>query len=176
MTDLKLDAEQQQRLEPIFAEMRGKFMALREMPEDARAKAGNAIRAELRAQDRGHPEAGTKAALYAEIAAEFSGRAGSGSTTRGRLWVLAGGKPRALEVRVGLSDGSMTEISGEGVSEGWRSSSASKMARQPARRRRRARRRGCSSEMAAPLIRVEHLAKDYVARRTTCACARGRQL
>jgi HlyD family secretion protein len=117
VTDLKLDADQQQRLEPIFAEMRGKFMALREMPEDARAKAGNAIRAELRAkvEDILKPE---QKARYAEIAAEFSGRAGGGSTTRGRLWVLADGKPRAIEVRVGLSDGSMTEVSGEGVREG----------------------------------------------------------
>ena len=28
------------------------------------------------------------------------------------------GKPRAIEVRVGLSDGSMTEVSGEGISAG----------------------------------------------------------
>jgi HlyD family secretion protein len=57
-------------------------------------------------------------ARYAEIAAEFAGRAGGGSTTRGRLWVLDGNVPRALEVRVGLSDGTMTEVSGDGVSEG----------------------------------------------------------
>ena len=102
---------------PIFAEMRGKFVALREMPEDARTKAGNAIRAELRAkiEDILKPE---QKARYAEIAAEFGGRAGGGQQTRGRLWALADGKPRAIEVSVGLSDGSMTEVSGEGVSEG----------------------------------------------------------
>ena len=117
VTELKLDAEQQQRLEPIFAEMRNKFMGLRELPEEARAKASGAIRAELRAkiEDALKPE---QKARYAEIAAEFAGRAGSGQTTRGRLWVLDGGKPRGIDVRVGLSDGTMTEVSGDGVSEG----------------------------------------------------------
>ena len=117
VTELKLDAEQQQRLEPIFAEMRNKFMGLRELPEEARAKASGAIRAELRAkiEDALKPE---QKARYAEIAAEFAGRAGSGQTTRGKLWVLDGGKPHGIDVRVGLSDGTMTEVSGEGVSEG----------------------------------------------------------
>ncbi len=115
--ELKLDAEQQQRLEPIFAEVRNKFMGLRDMPEEARAKAGAAVRAELRAkiEDVLKPE---QKARYAEIAAEFAGRGGGGPTTRGRLWVLDGDKPRSIDVRVGLSDGAMTEVSGDGISEG----------------------------------------------------------
>jgi len=117
VTELKLDAEQQQRLEPIFAEMRSKFAGLRDMPEEARAKAGAAIRADLRAkiEDVLKPE---QKARYAEIAAEFAGRAGGGQSTRGRVWVVDGGKPRGIDVRVGLSDGAMTEVSGEGVTEG----------------------------------------------------------
>jgi HlyD family secretion protein len=117
VTELKLDAEQQQRLEPIFAEARNKFMGLRDLPEEARAKTSGAIRAELRAkiEDVLKPE---QKARYAEVAAEFGGRAGSGQTTRGRMWMLENGKPRAIDVRVGLSDGSMTEVSGEGISEG----------------------------------------------------------
>jgi HlyD family secretion protein len=117
VTELKLDAEQQQRLEPVFAEMRGKFMGLRDMPEEARAKAGAAIRAELRAkvEDVLKPE---QKARFAEVAAEFSGRAGGGQTTRGRIWVLDNDKPRGIDVRVGLSDGAVTEISGDGVTEG----------------------------------------------------------
>ncbi len=117
VTELKLDAEQQQRIEPIFTEMRNKFSALRDMPEEARAKAGAAIRAELRAKIeevlRPDQQAG-----FAEIAAEFTGRAGAGQATRGRVWVLEDGKPRAIEVRVGLSDGAMTEVNGEGITEG----------------------------------------------------------
>ena len=117
VTELKLDAEQQQRLDPIFAEMRNKFGALRDMPEEARAKAGSAIRAELRAkvEDVLRPEQKPR---FAEIAAEFAGRAGSGQTTRGRVWLPDRDKARPLDVRLGLSDGAMTEVSGEGVSEG----------------------------------------------------------
>ena len=117
VTELKLDAEQQQRLEPVFAEARNKFMGLRDMPEEARAKAGAAIRADLRAkiEDVLKPE---QKARYAEIAAEFAGRGGGGPSTRGRVWVVDGGKPRGIDVRVGLSDGAMTEVSGDGVAEG----------------------------------------------------------
>jgi HlyD family secretion protein len=35
-----------------------------------------------------------------------------------QIWVLDQGEPRAIGVRTGISDGRMTEISGEGLSEG----------------------------------------------------------
>ena len=117
VTELKLDADQQQRLEPVFAEMRGKFMGLRDMPEEGRTKAGGAIRAELRAKIEEVLKPEQKAG-FAAIAAEFGGRSGSAQTTRGRLWVLDAGKARAIDVRAGLSDGAMTEVSGDGVTEG----------------------------------------------------------
>jgi HlyD family secretion protein len=117
VTELKLDAEQQQRLEPVFAEARNRFMGLRDLPEEARAKAGTAIRAELRAriEDVLTPD---QKGRFAEVAAEFAGRSGGAAATRGRVWVLEDGKPRALDVRAGLSDGAMTEVSGDGISEG----------------------------------------------------------
>lgn len=37
---------------------------------------------------------------------------------RSRIWVLRDGKPHALPVKAGLSNGGVTEISGEGVTEG----------------------------------------------------------
>ncbi|MFN3565851.1 MAG: efflux RND transporter periplasmic adaptor subunit [Burkholderiaceae bacterium] len=114
--ELKLDARQQSRLDPILAEMRAKFMQLRDLPEEARAKAASAIRAEARAKIEDILTPGQKA-RYAEIAAELGGRAG-GQTTRGRIWVLADGRPKPIEVRVGLTDGTATEISGPGVVEG----------------------------------------------------------
>jgi HlyD family secretion protein len=40
------------------------------------------------------------------------GWAGKKDRSAGRIWILEGGKPRSLEVRVGLSDGSHTEIEG----------------------------------------------------------------
>ena len=117
VTELKLDAEQQQRLEPIFAEMRNKFMGLRDLPEEARARQTAAIRSDMRArvEEVLKPE---QKARYAEIVAELGGRAGGGQSTRGRIYLMESGKPKAIEVRVGLSDGAMSEVAGEGLAEG----------------------------------------------------------
>ena len=35
-----------------------------------------------------------------------------------KVWVLRDGKPAALPVKLGISDGKNTEISGEGIAEG----------------------------------------------------------
>jgi HlyD family secretion protein len=115
VAELKLDADQQSRLDPILADMRARFMGLRDLPEEARAKAAGGIRAEARAkiEDILTPE---QKARYAEIAAELGGRS-VGQTTRGRIWVIAGGKPKAIDVRVGLTDGTASEIVGPGVVE-----------------------------------------------------------
>ena len=117
VTELKLDAQQQQRLDPIFAEARNKFTGLRELPDDARGKASAAIRAEMRAkiEDLLKPEQKEK---YAQIVAETAGRTGAGQSTRGRVYLLADGKPKAVDVRIGLSDGAMSEVSGDGIVEG----------------------------------------------------------
>jgi HlyD family secretion protein len=117
VTELKLDEQQQQRLDPIFAEMRNKFMGLRDLPEEARGKQSAAIRAEMRAkvEDLLKPEQKEK---YAQIVAESAGRPGGGQSTRGRVYLRVDGKPKAVDVRVGLSDGSMSEVSGEGIVEG----------------------------------------------------------
>ncbi len=116
VAELKLDAEQQARLDPILAEMRSRFMGLREMPEDARARAAGGIRAEVRARIEQilKPE---QKARYAEIAAELGARA-PGQSQRGRVWVLEGGKPKPIDVRVGLTDGTMAEVSAPGLAEG----------------------------------------------------------
>jgi HlyD family secretion protein len=113
--ELKLDDEQQRKLDPIFAQLREKFAAARDLPEEARGKAQGAARAELRAkiEETLKPE---QKARFTEIVAEF-GR-GGGRSTAGRLWVLADGKPKAIEVRVGLTDGVMSEVGGDGVVEG----------------------------------------------------------
>lgn len=116
VAELKLDAEQQARLDPILTDMRARFMGLRDLPEEARAKAASGIRAEARAkiEDILTPE---QKARYAEIAAELGGRS-VGQTTRGRIWVIADGKPKAIDVRVGLTDGTMTEVSATALAEG----------------------------------------------------------
>jgi HlyD family secretion protein len=92
-------------------------MGLRDVPEEARAKQGAAIRADMRAkiEDILKPEQKEK---YAQIVAESAGRTGSGQSTRGRVYLLADGAPKAVDIRVGLSDGSMSEVSGDGLAEG----------------------------------------------------------
>ena len=113
--ELKLDEAQQARVEAIFEQMRGRFMSLRELPEEARARASATVRAEMRAgiEEMLKPEQKPR---FAEIMAEAAGR--SAQSGRGRIWVLADGRPKAIDVRTGLTDGSATEISGAGVVEG----------------------------------------------------------
>jgi HlyD family secretion protein len=43
---------------------------------------------------------------------------GRGQAITGRLWVLRDGEPRPVEVRLGLSDGTSTELVGGTLSEG----------------------------------------------------------
>lgn len=118
VAELGLDANQQAKLDPIFGGMREKFMALRDLPEDQRTKASASIRADMRAriEDILTPE---QKAKYAAMVAELGGRAGAGGNVRGRVWVIdSAGRPRPLDVRIGLTDGTSTEISGDGIAEG----------------------------------------------------------
>ncbi|MBI5912583.1 MAG: efflux RND transporter periplasmic adaptor subunit [Betaproteobacteria bacterium] len=115
---LDLDAEQQAKLEPIFADLRQKLGGVRELPEADRAKAGERARIEMRARITQilRPEQKQK---YEEIVAESAGRASGASTGRGRVFVVdAGGQPRVVNVRTGLSDGSMTEMVAGELQEG----------------------------------------------------------
>lgn len=116
--ELALDAAQKQKLDEIYGGMRPKFMALRDMPEDQRAKAGAAIRAEIRAKTAEilTPEQKPKyEAILAEVAARGQG---GGAGARGRLFVLENGQPRAIDVRFGITDGTNTEVSGRDLKEG----------------------------------------------------------
>jgi len=115
VAELKLDEAQQARLQAIFDQARGRFTSLRELPEEARAKAAATVRAEMRAsiEEILKPE---QKARYAEIMAEAAGR--SAQAARGRVWVLADGKPSAVDVRTGLTDGAATEVTGSGIEEG----------------------------------------------------------
>ncbi len=55
-----------------------------------------------------------------------AGGAQSGTGTKGgvvarredRVWILENGKPKAIVVKVGISDGQVTEVTGEGLAEG----------------------------------------------------------
>lgn len=112
--ELKLDAEQQQKLESIFAEQRQKMQGLKGQGEEERRKQGERLRADTRGRIAEMLNAEQRA-RYEEIVAEQTGRA----ATRGRVWVPgADGKPQALNVRLGLTDGAFTEVVAGDLKEG----------------------------------------------------------
>jgi HlyD family secretion protein len=98
--------------------MREKFMAMRDMPEEERPKAAERNRAEIREKMMAILNDEQKK-RYTEIIAEQAGRAPS----RGRVWVAEAGdkgkgQPKVVQLRLGLTDGSMTEIVGGDLKEG----------------------------------------------------------
>ncbi len=114
VTELKLDADQQTKLEAIYAEARQKMAGLRDLPEAERARALERNRAEIRARITEILTAEQKP-RYETIAAEQSGRTGA----RGRVFVAGeDGKPKAVSLQLGLSDGSMTEVISGDIKEG----------------------------------------------------------
>jgi len=103
---LKLSEDQIGKVDGIFAGARPQFAALRELAEKERPKARERIMIDLRARIADVLTAEQKPA-YAAMVAELAGR----QSTRGRVFVLgADGKPQAFDVRLGISDGSMTEL------------------------------------------------------------------
>lgn len=104
--ELQLNTAQTEKVDAIYASARPKFMALRELPEADRSKARERITADIRARiaEALTPEQKQR---YAALQAELAGR----TITRGRIHVLGSdGKPKALNVRLGITDGSQTEL------------------------------------------------------------------
>lgn len=106
VAELKLDAAQTEKVDAIYAEARPRFMALRDLSADERPKARERITADIRARIGDLLTPGQKP-QYAALVAENAGR----QSTRGRIHLLgADHKPKAYDVRLGLSDGSATEL------------------------------------------------------------------
>ena len=104
--ELQLNAAQTEKVDALYAAARPKFMQLRELPEAERSKARERITADLRARIAELLNAEQKQ-RYAALQAELAGRA----ITRGRLYLPGeGGRPKALSVRLGITDGSSTEL------------------------------------------------------------------
>ncbi|MFN4003118.1 MAG: efflux RND transporter periplasmic adaptor subunit [Hylemonella sp.] len=104
--ELQLDAAQTEKVDAIFAAARPRFMQLRELPEAERARARERITADVRARITEVLNDEQKK-RYAALQAELAGR----SITRGRIYLLdAQGRPKALSVRLGITDGTHTEL------------------------------------------------------------------
>ncbi len=106
VNELRMGAEQTAKLDAIYEAARPRFMALRDLPAEERGKARERISADVRAQITEILSPAQKQ-RYAALQAENAGR----QATRGRIFVLGeDGKPRAYNVRLGISDGTMTEL------------------------------------------------------------------
>jgi HlyD family secretion protein len=114
---LKLTEDQLKRLDPILEEMYGQFRGLARIPQEQRRAAAMRIREEGRQKMRAllTPE---QQATFDQMPAGQAGRGGSGGRA-GRIFVLdAAGKPQPLAVRLGISDGTYTELLGGDIKDG----------------------------------------------------------
>jgi len=117
---LGLTPEQQKRLEPILQEGREKFRALmmRSPSEGERRIEGQRIREASREQIRSILTPEQRAKYDQQVAEQSGGRAGSAPSS-GRVFVLGpDGKPKAVIVQLGISDGNFTEIAGGEIKDG----------------------------------------------------------
>lgn len=119
--ELHLDGAQQKEIDAIVAEMR-KSIAVVLRSEEPEAVRRDRIRAAWTATaDRiaailNQQQREAFAALRRRLAEE---RAERGAMQRGRIYVLgANGKPQAVEVRIGVSDGGVTEIASPALEVG----------------------------------------------------------
>ncbi|MFZ4479566.1 MAG: efflux RND transporter periplasmic adaptor subunit [Rhodoferax sp.] len=106
VAELALSPAQVEKVDAIYAESRSKFMTLRELAPEERTKARERIAADIRARigDLLTPEQKPK---YAALVAQAAGR----QSSRGRIYLLGPeGEPRAYNVRLGITDGSSTEL------------------------------------------------------------------
>ena len=108
---------QKKQLDDIYAAMRDKFSTLRDLPEADRPKASAAARADVQSKIMAilTPEQKPKyEALLAEAAAARASGGGGGAGGaggRGKVYILdENGKPKGIDVRTGVSDGSLTEL------------------------------------------------------------------
>lgn len=106
VSELALRPEQVEKVDALMAAAGPRFMALRDLDEAARARARDRIVSELRAGIGDLLDEGQRP-RYASLVAEAAGR----QTTRGRLFLLGSdGRPVAHDVRLGISDGTATEL------------------------------------------------------------------
>jgi HlyD family secretion protein len=104
--ELKLTPGQAAQVDAIIAAQRPRFEELRNLPESQRTKARDRILADMRALigEQLPPE---QQARYQKLLVELAGR----QSTRGRIYLLGNdAKPRAYDVRLGITDGVMTEL------------------------------------------------------------------
>jgi HlyD family secretion protein len=113
--ELKPTESQKARLEDIFAESRQKFARVRDVSSDAeRRRQAERIRAETNARIAELLTTEQRPA-WERLLAESGSR---GQAATGRVYALEAGEPKPVEVRLGLTDGSATELVAGNLAEG----------------------------------------------------------
>lgn len=106
VAQLALTPAQIEKVDAIYADARPKMMTLRDLPQEERGKAREKITADIRAQLRDQMTAEQKPKFDALVAASANRQ-----VTRGKTFLMgADGKPKAYNVRLGITDGSSTEL------------------------------------------------------------------
>ncbi|OGA13613.1 MAG: hypothetical protein A3H32_09115 [Betaproteobacteria bacterium RIFCSPLOWO2_02_FULL_63_19] len=115
VAELGLDEAQKVRVEQILADSRAKMRTLAEMQNASeRRKHAERIRAESRNEIASVLRAEQRAGFERIVADLFGAR-----TSAGRVWIIdAEGHPKPVDVRLGLSDGSSSEIQSRELAAG----------------------------------------------------------
>jgi HlyD family secretion protein len=114
-SELKPSDAQKAQIEEIFNDSRQKFARMRDMKaEGDRRREAEKVRAETNARI-GEILTPEQRPAWERLLAESGSRGGQSSA--GRVYVLEGGQPKAADVRLGLTDGSSTELV-SGLAEG----------------------------------------------------------
>jgi HlyD family secretion protein len=106
VAELALTPSQVEKVDAIYADVRPRFATLRDLSAEERPKARDRIMADIRARigDLLTPEQKPK---YAVLVAQAASR----QSTRGRIYLMGeDGKPVAYNVRLGITDGTSTEL------------------------------------------------------------------
>jgi len=104
--ELKLSEAQKEKVDAIYAEARPRFMQLRELAEAERGRARERILADIRGRIAAVLTEEQKP-RYAAMTAEAASR----TVSRGRIYLMGqDGRPKAFNVRLGITDGSSTEL------------------------------------------------------------------
>ena len=116
--ELALNAEQRAKVEALMSDTRAKIGEITTEDPAERRRLADRVRAESRTRiaEVLTPEQRVK---YEAMAGGGGRGRGAGAVTGGRLWVPAeGAKPKAVPVRLGLTDGTSTEVVSGDVQEG----------------------------------------------------------
>ena len=113
--ELQPSETQKAQLDDIFAESRQKFARVRDVRTEAdRRREVERIRAETNARIAEILTPEQKPA-WERLLAESGAR---GAASSGRIWLAQNGKPSPVDVRLGLTDGTSTELLGDALAEG----------------------------------------------------------